>query len=86
MENIGENIKFTRKEEEVQLKLNSKDSAALLSIFLTARGINFRFVHVYGIEDDQFYDSDSREEYIFSIKQDDWEILKHDICWEMEAI
>lgn len=28
MENIGENIKFTRKEEEVQLKLNSKDSAA----------------------------------------------------------
>lgn len=86
LENIGENIKFTKKEEEVQLKLYSKDSAALLSIFLTARGINFRFVHVHGIDDEQFYDSDSREEHIFWIKEDDWEILKHDICWELESI
>lgn len=85
LENIGENIKYVKKEEEVQLKLYSKDSATLLSIFLTARGIEFRFIQVHD-EDDPFYHTDNREEHIFWIKEVDWDILKHDICWEKETI
>ena len=85
LENIGENIKYVKKEEEVQLKLKSKDSAALLSIFLTARGIDFHFIQVHD-EDDPFYDSDSGDEHIFWIKEEDWNSLKHDISWEKETI
>jgi hypothetical protein len=83
MEDIGENIKYVKKNGEVQLKLYNKDSASLLSIFLTARGIEFRFIQVHD-EDDLFYNSDNKEEHIFWIKEEDWNYLKHDICWEKE--
>ena len=85
MENIGESIKLVKKEKEVQLKLYRKESATLLSIFLTARGIDFRFVPVHD-EDDQFLDLDVRDEHIFWINEEDWNTLKHDISWEEETI
>ncbi len=83
MEDIGETIKYVGKNGDVQLKLSSKDSATLLSIFLTARGIEFRFIHVHG-EDDIFYDEDNKDEHIFWIKEEDWNSLKHDISWQKE--
>lgn len=82
MENMGENIKIVKKNKEVQLKLYSKESATLLSIFLTARGIEFRFIDIHSSEDDIFYESDNLEEHVFWISEEDWNLLKDDICWE----
>ncbi len=85
MEDIGENIKFIKEDEEVLLKLNHKNSAIFFSILLTARGMDFRYISVYD-EDDSFYDPDEEEEveYLFWIGKDAWKDLKGDICWEKE--
>lgn len=84
MGNIGENIKLVKVDEEVLLKLYNKKSAIYFSIFLTARGIDFRFISAYE-EDDLFYDDDDKGyEYLFWIKKDDWNDLKDDISWEVD--
>ena len=82
MEDFGENIKFIRENEEILLKLYNKDSATYFSIWLTSRGIDFRFVSVSN-NDDLFYEQDDNEfEYLFWIKIHEWDSIKDEINWE----
>lgn len=82
MEDFGESIKFVRENEDVLLKLYNKNSAAYFSIWLTSRGIDFRFVSVSN-RDDLFYEQDDNEfEYLFWIKIHEWNNIKDEINWE----
>lgn len=82
MQDLGEKVKVVREDADILLKLYSKDSAAYFSIWLTSCKINFRFISIHD-EDDLFYDSDDRKyEYLFWIKEDDWNYLKDEIDWE----
>jgi hypothetical protein len=85
MENFDEKIKFIKEAEEVQLKLCKKKSAAYFSLWLTSRGIDYRYICAHE-EDDYFYDEDEYEEneYLFWIKRDDWSYLKEEIPWEKD--
>ncbi len=85
MENFDEKIKFVREDEEILLKLYNQESATYFGLWLTSRGIEFRFVSVHD-EDDYFYDPEEDKEYehLFWIKKDDWNYLKDEISWEKD--
>lgn len=80
MEDFGE-IKLVEEDEEILLKLYDKKSATYFSIWLTFRGIDYRFIFVRD-EDDFYYDPDEEDEYLFWMKKDDWNNLKDEIRWE----